>query len=215
MGYPLRLSPRIGDDLHLGVIVANIASHSSPPDRIHRRIRRKRGYNFLLCNSDNQLKKQTEYLDLMIKKQVDGLLIVPVELEDDTLRIWSRKGSRSYRSTVTSRTGVRRGDVRHRARSVSGHHYLSQQGYQRIAVISGPLSHSTGRERMAGFRKALEDNDLPILDHYIKVGGLKTVAGYQPRRNSSNRGTTRRHLRDHIRKCDGVLWPFTTVYVDP
>ena len=182
LGYPLRLSPQESEmTCTLGVIVANIASpfFSSLIESIEESAA-KRGYNILLCNSDNQLKKQTEYLDLMIKKQVDGLLIVPVELEDDTLADLVAQGLPVVQidryveglacDVVTS------DNERAVYQAIS---FLSQQGYQRIAVISGPLSHSTGRERMAGFRKALEENGLPILEQYIKVGGLKTVAGYQ------------------------------------
>ena len=182
LGYPLRLSPQESEiTCTLGVIVANISSpfFAALIDSIEESAA-KRGYNILLCNSDNQLKKQTEYLDLMIKKQVDGLIIVPVELEDDTLADLVAQGLPVVQ--IDRYVEGLECDVVTSDNERAVHHaisFLIQQGYRRIAVVSGPLSHSTGRERMRGFRRALEENGLPVQEQYIKVGGLKTVAGYQ------------------------------------
>src|SRR5438874_4831204 len=35
----------------------------------------KAGYSILLCNSDNQREKEETYLDLLVSKRVDGILL--------------------------------------------------------------------------------------------------------------------------------------------
>ena len=182
LGYPLPLSPQeSGYTSTLGVIVANIASpfFAALIESIEESAS-ARGYNIILCNSDNQLKKQRECLDLLIEKRVDGLIIVPVEMEDPSLQNLVDQGllivqADRYVEGIKC-DAVISDNERSACQAVN---FCIQQGYERIAIVSGPLSHSTGRGRMAGYRKALEDSNLPILDKYVKLGGLKSSSGYQ------------------------------------
>jgi DNA-binding LacI/PurR family transcriptional regulator len=182
VGYPLPLSPHESEGTStLGVIVANIASSFfaalieaiEESASIH-------GYNIILCNSDNQLKKQREYLNLLIEKRVDGLIIVPVEMEDPFLQDLVDQGllvvqvDRYVEGLKCD--AVISDNERSTYQAVN---FLIQQGYERIAIVSGPVSHSTGRGRMIAYRKALEDSGLPIQDKYVKIGGLKSASGYQ------------------------------------
>ena len=182
LGYPLRLSPHESDTTStLGVIVANIASpfFASLIESIEESAA-KRGYNIILCNSDNQLKKQHEYLNLMIEKRIDGLIIVPVQMADTMLEDLVAQGlpvvqvDRYVEGLACDVVTSNNQDASYQAVD-----FLIQQGYKRIAIVSGPLTHSTGRDRMEGYCRALRDNDYPISDRLVKTGGLKSVAGYQ------------------------------------
>ena len=182
LGYPLPLSPQESEcTLTLGVIVANIASpfFAALIESIEESAS-KHGYNIIVCNSDNQLKKQQECLDLLIEKRVDGLVVVPVEMEDPSLQDLVDQGllivqvDRYVEGLKCD--AVISDNERSAYQAVN---FLIQQGYERIAIASGPLSHSTGRGRMAGYRTALEDSNLPILDRYVKLAGLKSSSGYQ------------------------------------
>jgi len=182
LGYPLPLSPQESDTTStLGVIVANIASpfFAALIESIEESAA-KRGYNIILCNSDNQLKKQHEYLNLMIEKRVDGLIIVPVEMTDPVLEDLIAQGlpvvqvDRYVEGLACDVVTSNNEDASYQAVDL-----LVQQGYERIAIVSGPLAHSTGRDRMAGYCRALRDNGFPIADRLVKTGGLKSVSGYQ------------------------------------
>ncbi|KQX08137.1 MULTISPECIES: LacI family DNA-binding transcriptional regulator [unclassified Leifsonia] len=47
--------------------------------------------------------------------------------------------------------------------------HLLELGHERIAFISGPLTTSTGRSRVAGFRQAMTDAGLPVDDRLIRA----------------------------------------------
>ena len=53
--------------------------------------RKKRGYSILLCNSDGLLDKEEHYLDLLLAKRVDGILLTksPGELSSQTKNLLS------------------------------------------------------------------------------------------------------------------------------
>ena len=55
--------------------------------------------------------------------------------------------------------------------------HLLDLGHSRIAFISGPLSTSTGRDRVAGFRKAMSDAGVEVDDHLIHAIPFRGDAG--------------------------------------
>lgn len=57
--------------------------------------------------------------------------------------------------------------------------YLIGLGHQRIAVISGRLVHSTSIDRMEGYRKAMEEGNLPIRAEYVRQGDSRMESGYR------------------------------------
>ena len=60
----------------LGMIVTDIANPFFPlVVRGAEDTAQKAGYSILLCNSDNQREKEEMYLDLLISKRVDGILL--------------------------------------------------------------------------------------------------------------------------------------------
>jgi DNA-binding LacI/PurR family transcriptional regulator len=48
--------------------------------------------------------------------------------------------------------------------------YLYERGHRKIGYIKGDLNRFTGKERFAGFRKAMEDLNLSIPEEYLFTG---------------------------------------------
>ena len=44
------------------------------------------GYNVIFCNTDESASKQASYLEAMIQKQVDGILLVPARSNESPIR---------------------------------------------------------------------------------------------------------------------------------
>ncbi len=63
---------------------------------------RESGYTLILCSTDHQTKREHEYIDLLFKKQVDGIIIA-TELNDYKLVKKNRK-SRFAASTIHCRS---------------------------------------------------------------------------------------------------------------
>jgi DNA-binding LacI/PurR family transcriptional regulator len=47
--------------------------------------------------------------------------------------------------------------------------HLIEHNYKKIAVIAGPQDISTGKERFQGFKQALDNFGIELLDDYIKI----------------------------------------------
>jgi DNA-binding LacI/PurR family transcriptional regulator len=57
--------------------------------------------------------------------------------------------------------------------------HLVQQGYQRIATITGRLDHVDGIDRLEGYRRALQDAGMAIHDDLIMEGDFTYASGYR------------------------------------
>jgi LacI family transcriptional regulator len=57
--------------------------------------------------------------------------------------------------------------------------YLISLGHRRVAMISGPASHRCSRDRIAGYRAALEEAGIPVDPSLIRPGGFTQLAGYE------------------------------------
>jgi len=55
--------------------------------------------------------------------------------------------------------------------------HLIERGYRRIAHLAGPQNLSIGKERLAGYRTALEKNNRPYCEELVVIGGLNEEDG--------------------------------------
>lgn len=115
------------------------------------------GYSVVLCNSDENPEKESDYIGVALAEKMTGVIISPSShrVEDVNLLVDS-----GCPVVVVDREleGVRGDSVlvdnEHGAR-VAVHH-LIDQGYERIACITGPRRVATGTQRLRGYRNALE-----------------------------------------------------------
>ncbi len=165
----------------LGVLVANIASpFFATLIQAVENVAYQHGYHIILGNSDNQRKRQDDALKFLTQKRVDGIIVTPIQLEDSLLPSLVESGLpivQVDRYVQNLRCDVIVPDNTKAVHQAVG--FLLEQGYRNVGVISGPLDHSTGRDRLDGYRRALRDAGRPILQKYIKVGSLTKAAAYQ------------------------------------
>jgi len=57
--------------------------------------------------------------------------------------------------------------------------YLASLGHRRIAIISGPSEHGCSRDRIAGYRSAMEDANIAIDPNLICFGAFTQQTGYE------------------------------------
>ena len=114
------------------------------------------GLAVILCNSDDQLAKETHYLELLEEHRVQGILITPVVGGDERLALLQRRGTPVVLVDSRSPSGglcsvavddVLGGDV-----AVS---HLLAAGHQRLAFVGGPVSIRQVADRRDGALRAL------------------------------------------------------------
>lgn len=138
------------------------------------------GYSLVLCNSDEELAKEADYLDLFVEERMAGAIVSPASSRDtrlDTLTsrgtpvvVIDREASREAVDTVLV-DNVRGGEI------AVGH--LAANGYERIACVTGPPRTSTGSDRLAGWEKGLREAGLEVDDSLVRRADFKESGGYE------------------------------------
>lgn len=135
-------------------------------------------YSLILCNTSNEQGRFLTYLDLMVEKRVDGLLLANISSQEDLQKVEStglkyvllnRKPPAYDKNYVGINNPL--------ATELSVKH-LAKQGHKRIAYLSGDLQVSTARERWEGFVSGMNQNGLPIDDTLIFHGDYTQESGY-------------------------------------
>jgi LacI family transcriptional regulator len=115
------------------------------------------GLSVILCNSDDQLPKETRYLELLEEHRVQGILITPVAGADERLAQLQRRGTPvilvDSRSPSGGQCSVAVDDVLGGDVALS---HLLANGHERLAFVGGPLSLRQVADRRDGAIRALQ-----------------------------------------------------------
>ena len=139
----------------------------------------KAGLAVILCNSDDQERKEKRYLELLEEHRVQGVLITPVVGAGSRLGRLQRRGTPvvlvDSRSPSRGQCSVAVDDVLGGDLAVS---HLLSTGHQHIAYISGPRTIRQVADRYEGAVRALDRAGRKPEDmHVIDVGSLNVAAG--------------------------------------
>ncbi|RAV18780.1 LacI family DNA-binding transcriptional regulator [Paenibacillus contaminans] len=129
----------------------------------------KRGYKLLFSNSDEDVAKESEYVDMVLSTRVDGVLFAPAG--DDSLSHLEKLRKHGIPFVLIDRevpgmeSDTVLGDSKEGARKLVEH--LIGLGHRRIALLNGSLDVSTARHRYTGYKEALKLSDIPFDDELI------------------------------------------------
>ncbi len=140
----------------------------------------EKGFHTILCNTDEDPEKEATYLNLLLQRRVDGIVIAPTT--NDKLRLTALKRHQLPCVLIDRRvdgfkSDVVCGDNRGGAELLTEH--LIRLGHRQIALVSGPHSISSAEERAEGYRAALRKHRIPIEESLIFRGEFKQDSGYQ------------------------------------
>ncbi|KQX67300.1 LacI family DNA-binding transcriptional regulator [Paenibacillus sp. Root444D2] len=137
-------------------------------------------YNLLVCNIIEDTDKELKYLNVFKEMRVDGIIIMHEKLSDDIRSFINKLDIPVIFSSVRP--------LDHKFVSViiddyeaayDATRYLIELGHERIAFIGGDMRDITsGQNRYVGYRNALKDNRVKIVNDYIRFGDYKTQSGY-------------------------------------
>ena len=161
----------------------------------------ERGYNVILCNTDENLAKEIMYVDVFFAKQVDGLLLAPAPGDHTFLQTYLDGGAQvvlvnRYLPGISAPAVIRDDDV-------AMYELVSrvlQTGHRRLAAIIGIENTTTTQRCFAGLRRAVEENGLSPDDVQIFTGDARRegrLSGSQGR-FGARAASYRRHLVQHL-----------------
>lgn len=144
-------------------------------------IAQQRGYSVIICNTDFNAEKQKKYLHKMDEEKVGGLIIVPILWGEMAIEHYTQLRADNIPFVFINRfipeidtDYVVADNVLGAYQAVS---HLIKLGHKRIAYISVP-KYAMTEQRLAGYRKAFEENGIIFDESLVKVGATKEECGY-------------------------------------
>lgn len=136
------------------------------------------GFNVVICSTDNDLNKESEYISLLQQKRVDGIILATGVRNDSLLKELIRKKvpialiARDLPAFAVNSVLVDDFIGGYLATS-----HLIGLGHRRIALISEDLSLSSSKERLRGYLHALEEALLGYDESLVKVSDFTVEGG--------------------------------------
>jgi LacI family transcriptional regulator, galactose operon repressor len=137
---------------------------------------RARGVHVVLLTTQEDPHLEAESIDTLVERSVASVIATPAGGNVDK---WSRLADLGINVVFVDREIPELPEfdvvtIRNDVSAETAVNHLIGLGHTRIGFISGPAETSTGRVRVAGFRRAMERADLPVdeeLIHHIPFRG--------------------------------------------
>lgn len=140
----------------------------------------EKGYSVILCNTDESLQKQEQYLTMLLKRRIDGFLFVPAGDKAEPVHLIQKQNIAVVildRNIPNVDVDIVRGDSFGGAYQLTRH--LIELGHKEITILSGPKNISTSVERVAGFCQAMEEAGLSYNNKNIIWGSFSQIMGIE------------------------------------
>nr|WP_316640810.1 LacI family DNA-binding transcriptional regulator [uncultured Roseateles sp.] len=137
------------------------------------------GYSVFLCNCDDNPGRQSRYLQTLVERRVDGMLLASAGGAESLPHGWAAYG---MPSVIVDRRmpGVEADLVRidNQAGARLAVEHLLSLGHRNIACISGPESFEVSNSREVGWRQALAAAGITPQDSWLERGDFSSSSGY-------------------------------------
>ena len=135
------------------------------------------GYSVVLCNTDEDPRKEAKYLDIAVSENMAGVILAEADGRADLGDLVARNRpivavDRSTRFDIDSVV------MDNRAAGMAAAGILRDAGFRRIACITGPAEVETGQERADGWRSAVDPGaPFPPPDDYLRRSTFRVDGG--------------------------------------
>jgi LacI family transcriptional regulator len=137
-------------------------------------------YKVIICDAQNKKEREVDYLNLLLNRTIDGVILIASLLTDEEI---SQISDRGYSIAVVGRyiehtkiPCIYTDNVKF-SKEVIDH--LVEQGHREIVFLSGYAEAIDSYERLEGYLKALRENHIPFRPELIENGNFNETGGYE------------------------------------
>ncbi|MDV7143396.1 LacI family DNA-binding transcriptional regulator [Tropicimonas sp. TH_r6] len=138
------------------------------------------GYSLILCNAGDQPGRQRAYLQTLMQKRIDALVVMTTnrdpEFQEDLARLNTLPRAVLDSEPMPNACAI--GDDSLLGGRLAGE-ALIQRGHDRIGCLTGPVNHPRSHDRLEGFEQAMSEAGLELDPDLIVTGDLSAHGGYE------------------------------------
>jgi len=165
----------------IGLLIPNILNPSYMEiDKVVEDVANQKDYTTLLCNAENAVEKERKYVDSLLRRRVDGIVLVSSLLENDDV-----EGIRKQGIPVVL-IGENKGDINEvpivridcEGAAYKAVRHLIDIGYKDIAIIYGTTPERENKRKIEGYKQALAEEGITERVEYIQEAADTIEGGY-------------------------------------
>lgn len=139
----------------------------------------QKGYTTFMCNVEDDTDKERRYLEQLIQRRVDGIILICSCLEKEDLLPAREKGIPIVLvGGSKSDLDLSMVSINHDAGAKKATNHLLQIGYKSIAMLRGSALGVKNEEKAEGYKEALKKAGLPLIDDYMMEVENTIEGGY-------------------------------------
>lgn len=142
----------------------------------------KQGYTIMVCESGGEIEREKKLLDILEDRQIDGVLFAGVDVNQELVDKMTAKDFPVVLMTQEASVDqppiatVTHNNIQAVYDAVK---FLYDNGHERIAYLGGPeYDFSSGKKRLQGYKKALEELDIAVPYSYIEQVQFSFQGGF-------------------------------------
>jgi LacI family transcriptional regulator len=144
-------------------------------------VAQRNGYTVIFGNSDESPEKERQYIQALVSRRIDGLLIAPAGSASRAMLDLLIRHRNPFvlidRAIEGVSTDTVIGDSVGGAQTLTEH--LISLGHRRIALVNGAPEVPTARDRLSGYLQMLRVHGIELRQNLIVAGQYTRESGYQ------------------------------------
>ncbi|MES2901657.1 MAG: LacI family DNA-binding transcriptional regulator [Pseudomonadota bacterium] len=177
---PMAQALKMGRSMTIGIVVA----HFSSPffDETLRGVDealRGTGYASVIVSGQADAATETERMRLLVARKVDGMILLSASLDNEAIAAFARQRPIVATGRTISQPRVLGFKFDNEYGAWLAVRHLLELGHRRIAFLGGPADHADAIERLAGYRRALEETGITFDPALVGSGEFNEAGGQQ------------------------------------
>jgi LacI family transcriptional regulator len=157
--------------LSIGLVISNITNpFFTELAHVIEDVASHYGYNIILCNTQKSLEKETELLDILARRKVNGLIIAPAhskKSESNLQKFLKQEIPVVFVDRYVEQIEASAVLIDNVKGAYMAVEHLLCLGHKRIGIIAGS-NVASGKDRLHGYVKALKEHHVPVEESLIR-----------------------------------------------
>ncbi len=143
------------------------------------KIAQKNGSNLMLGDTGGEVDTEKKYMEIMLERMVDGIILVTPRMEDSTILRYSNLIPIVVVDRRLGQYDIPQVWADNRRGAILAMEYLLGLGHRRIGFISGPSGVQGSASREDGYRKTLANHNIHFDPDLVVRGDFLFESGYR------------------------------------
>ncbi|MEB2265221.1 LacI family DNA-binding transcriptional regulator [Priestia megaterium] len=136
------------------------------------------GYQVLLGDTGNDLERENGYLNILLQKKADGMVLLTARMESKNIEEMALKYPVVLACEYIEGSAIPTVSINNISGAQKATEYLVKLGHKRIGFISGPLDGVIGQDRLKGFYQTMTRHNLTVESILVQEGNFSYESGF-------------------------------------